>query len=495
MKRKEYYLSYLILYLSLSSINCSLVADKAEIVSNSESIIFTSSFADPNDEIVVKDIMRESISDDEYYVLSQRDSISFETKGRSVYSVGIRNRVLKTIVVDQTDHVHLTIDGDSIIIESELETIDSNISWYDSIKMDIEQNLKSALSDLVSYPDSSLYRELINNPLRITNDFEIMLLYLKDPYLINFDLYNRDRKKYDRRIQHFFESYDSLLRNSNLDAGSKQIADNELLNATIDKINRLRSNQQRWLYDYLLKEMEKDCEQILPIVANNFLLTYLTSQNIREISNRDLISAYTHIDSLPCISSKRELKMLCILSLYENGNEISRINEVLLDYMSMYQDTVFYNKLDSLYSVEEVNDIQESGSDVLVGLDSKHYLYDDLIDSHNGKVLLIDFWASWCAPCRKGLPLIKQLQEKYGNELDIVYLSIDKYPNPWKRATIDEGLVNSYWINDYVNSDIRKLLKPKNIPHYAIYDKNGNLVFSKINRTESLEGYINELLK
>ena len=47
--------------------------------------------------------------------------------------------------------------------------------------------------------------------------------------------------------------------------------------------------------------------------------------------------------------------------------------------------------------------------------------------AYNGKVLLVNFWATWCPPCREELPSLKSLQEKYGDEgFSVLGVSIDK---------------------------------------------------------------------
>jgi len=52
---------------------------------------------------------------------------------------------------------------------------------------------------------------------------------------------------------------------------------------------------------------------------------------------------------------------------------------------------------------------------------------DVRLSDHKGKVVLIDFWATWCPPCRKGIPELVEMQKKYGSEKFIVLgISVDQ---------------------------------------------------------------------
>ena len=63
------------------------------------------------------------------------------------------------------------------------------------------------------------------------------------------------------------------------------------------------------------------------------------------------------------------------------------------------------------------------------------------LSSYKGKWLLLDFWASWCGPCRKVHPGMKELYAKYGNEkFEFVSISIDTDKTKWLNAIKEDGL-------------------------------------------------------
>ena len=69
------------------------------------------------------------------------------------------------------------------------------------------------------------------------------------------------------------------------------------------------------------------------------------------------------------------------------------------------------------------------------------------LSSLAGKIVLIDFWASWCKPCRNENPFVVSSYEKYkdvsftgGNGFTIFSVSLDKDPKAWKNAILADGL-------------------------------------------------------
>ncbi len=113
-----------------------------------------------------------------------------------------------------------------------------------------------------------------------------------------------------------------------------------------------------------------------------------------------------------------------------------------------------------------------------------------------GKVTVIDFWASWCRPCRNENPYVVEIYNKYHDQgLNIIGISLDKNKESWLHAIKDDGLkwqhVSSlkFW-----QEPIAKLYGVMAIPQTFIIDAKGIIRAKNLKRQE-LENKIKELLE
>jgi len=107
----------------------------------------------------------------------------------------------------------------------------------------------------------------------------------------------------------------------------------------------------------------------------------------------------------------------------------------------------------------------------LTDLDGKIVKFANL----RGKVVFIDFWASWCPPCKMSVPAVKKLHEKMKNNPNVVVLSINCWEEKKKASNFvkKEGITYPVLFSDGV---VEKDYKVESIPRFFIIDGDGNII-------------------
>lgn len=105
----------------------------------------------------------------------------------------------------------------------------------------------------------------------------------------------------------------------------------------------------------------------------------------------------------------------------------------------------------------------------------------DVMARHKGRLILIDFWASWCIPCRAEMPYAAVLKEKYREKpVSFLYISIDEDTENWLKAAAHEKLDknNSYLLLHRDNAPFAKQYGISSIPRYMLFDKEGKVLMA-----------------
>lgn len=105
---------------------------------------------------------------------------------------------------------------------------------------------------------------------------------------------------------------------------------------------------------------------------------------------------------------------------------------------------------------------------------------EDILEKNRGKLIYIDFWASWCKPCIDEIPYKNKLRTDYANK-KVVFISIsfDKYLEEWKSSQVYK-LSNNLTYNFVIKKpNLSKLIKDNHIifvPRYLLYNQSGKLL-------------------
>ena len=226
-------------------------------------------------------------------------------------------------------------------------------------------------------------------------------------------------------------------------------------------------------YDFL-QDVEVYKDGALPnqnyIYFVNELLSYQKKQNENlGLTSKQLIDKYLHGETAFYAKAKnlanackrgqakevgREIQEFIAECPYENFNEVLRFtyNEAKgLEPGIMAPDFVLADR--------EGNAVQ--------------------LSDYRGKVVYLDFWATWCSPCVRMMPHSQRLQDQFENQ-DVVFLfvSLDKNKSSWETFVKNNKLSGVHVATDNKNiyqSEIAKLYRVKHLPAYFLIDKNGKI--------------------
>lgn len=118
------------------------------------------------------------------------------------------------------------------------------------------------------------------------------------------------------------------------------------------------------------------------------------------------------------------------------------------------------------------------------------------LSSLKGKLVLIDFWASWCGPCRKEMPNVVKIYSKFKNKgFEIYGVSLDQDKEKWMEAITKDG-INWPQVSDlkYWDNVAARIYNVQGIPYTVLIDKNGKIIAKNL-RGQELEKKIAEVLK
>jgi thiol-disulfide isomerase/thioredoxin len=117
------------------------------------------------------------------------------------------------------------------------------------------------------------------------------------------------------------------------------------------------------------------------------------------------------------------------------------------------------------------------------------------VENYKGQVLVLDFWATWCGPCKMEIPHLIELQEKYRDQ-GLTVMGITYDDNPDRDVPPYAAEVGMNYVNVRADDALKRAYNIVGLPTLFIYDRDGNEVMKRLGYIEKdqLEAKIKELL-
>ena len=193
------------------------------------------------------------------------------------------------------------------------------------------------------------------------------------------------------------------------------------------------------------------------------------------------------------LENKDDIAVLMFLDNFPREKNAALHNEVVMALYEKYPDNQLVKER---YAVETSPATATSVGSIAPDLafpdpDGNIRKLSDL----RGKVVLLDFWASWCRPCRGENPHVVAMYHKYHDKgFEVYSVSLDRDKESWKRAIAADGLVWPNHVSDlkYWSSEAARIYGVSSIPSTYLLDQNGRIIAKNL-RGEALSNALKQL--
>ena len=218
------------------------------------------------------------------------------------------------------------------------------------------------------------------------------------------------------------------------------------------------------------------------------------AQKVDEIDNK-LIS---HIQKEAVKNKDNMYGLVCVKNLSNGEQEPEKTREMLDAFTKEIHQSELWKSLDErnlkmLATTAGHKYMEFSQADAYGNVIASK----DVMSTPGVKYVLIDFWASWCGPCMREVPYLKETYSKYFNKgFQILGVSLDRAKDPWQKAIVDNQM-NWVHVSDlkYWDNAVARQYGINSIPaNFLIEAATGTIVATNL-RGNDLEKKIAELLK
>jgi thiol-disulfide isomerase/thioredoxin len=422
-----------------------------------------------------------------------------------------REKYLEMNNKDKNDTILLNIESDKIFLIHNWKELNK------SSRVILHAN------DIVeiNYDKGFPFFKILNRevkPFDFNLEYQLNLNFPIDNYVFfqsnKRSISSKEEKEYKTELENFIQNSKVALNGLlNSEQISKETYDSQLNYITFyslntdtktnfsDYQNNLKNEELIWIKSYRyflelyvknefkLKKYEKEIKDFELKTANNKTQTKDISLQYEDNEN-----SFNLIEKSTIFSPKAKEYLLYVYLNRIAKTDSQKLSTYITIFKKYSNDTQLIESFENAFLINIETLKQNTSEVVLYDENKKATTLSAIIEANKGKLIYIDFWASWCAPCRAAFPGSRKLHEAFKNrEIVFLYLSTDANFEAWKKANQYEKLTeNSYLIINPKTSEYLKKLAIDFIPRYVIINSNGAISNSEAPSPDS-EKIIQEL--
>lgn len=232
---------------------------------------------------------------------------------------------------------------------------------------------------------------------------------------------------------------------------------------------------------------ELNCDACMNVPSYNIAARKIYNLRFGDLSPAD------HLNTIAKNSQGRTRNFL--LSTYMN-EQLDSGSDSVTELMNRYNQLCTDNLLKSIvkenYQLATAGKAVKQGTIMLMTHDKKTLSFEELVKSNKGKIVYLDFWASWCHPCLEEFPYSAKLRKNLqGKAVRMIYISVDRDFGSWAKAGQMQQLpaADSYILINAGKDALSKMLELNTVPKYAILSKEGKFINTNASRPSEPNSY------
>ncbi len=300
-------------------------------------------------------------------------------------------------------------------------------------------------------------------------------------------LYGLDEAGFLKKQKSINEQYKQLLaqsqiKNKNfLDAENKAIKIKNAITLLqypdykryLSKNNNFKVSKS---YPDTSKDIDVNDEKLLKIPCFiDYATIFVQKEIIKNISKPDDAKPINRLKKLNSLITNKKIRENLAFNMGMADIEyVSNIDDYVNLYKTMVTNPTFLKPLEQkAENLKKVHPGADSPDFKAFDINGKEYHLKDFA----GKLLYIDLWATWCAPCRAEIPYLEKLKKEY-NGKNINFLSIDVYDQKakWEQMMKTGKLTGNQLISTDRNMNFLKVYSVTGIPRFILLDENGKII-------------------